>query len=43
MRKAYELHVDDVKTVHAESADCVLVPWPGRPLTSGERRKWSPT
>jgi alpha-L-rhamnosidase len=35
---AYELHVDDRDTVRVETADNVLVPWPGRPLVSGERR-----
>jgi alpha-L-rhamnosidase len=38
-QKAYELHLDDGSTVRAETGDCVLVPWPGRPLTSGERRR----
>jgi alpha-L-rhamnosidase len=38
VQTAYELRLDDGTTVTVESADCVLVPWPGRPLTSGERR-----
>ncbi|MEU4164811.1 family 78 glycoside hydrolase catalytic domain [Actinoplanes sp. NPDC026670] len=37
-QSAYELHVDDREPVRVQSPDCVLVPWPGRPLTSGEQR-----
>ena len=36
---AYELRLDDGSTVRAETDGNVLVPWPGRPLTSGERRE----
>jgi alpha-L-rhamnosidase len=37
--KACELALDDGTTVHVAADDCVLVPWPGRPLKSGERRE----
>jgi alpha-L-rhamnosidase len=35
---AYELHIDDRDPVRVATADNVLVPWPGRPLASGEGR-----
>jgi alpha-L-rhamnosidase len=38
VQKAYELHVDDREPVRVATGESVLVPWPGRPLTSGERR-----
>ncbi|WP_180935153.1 family 78 glycoside hydrolase catalytic domain [Nocardioides ungokensis] len=38
-QKAYELELDDGTTTgRVDSADNVLVPWPGRPLRSRERR-----
>jgi alpha-L-rhamnosidase len=36
---AYELALDDDTTVRVDGDACVLVPWPGRPLRSGERRE----
>jgi alpha-L-rhamnosidase len=38
VQQAYELRLDDRETIRVETGDCVLVPWPGRPLTSGECR-----
>ncbi|WP_433797891.1 hypothetical protein [Actinoplanes sp. CA-252034] len=38
-QKAYELQVDDDEPVRVETGDCVLVPWPARPLASGEQRR----
>ena len=36
---AYELSVDGSAAGRVEAADNVLVPWPGEPLASGERRQ----
>jgi len=36
---AYELRLDDGTRARVEGDACVLVPWPGRPLASGERRE----
>jgi alpha-L-rhamnosidase len=36
---AAELALDDGTTVRVAGEECVLVPWPGPPLVSGERRE----
>ncbi len=38
-QKAYELRLDDGTTLHGDGDATVLVPWPGAPLASGERRE----
>src|SRR4051794_8011828 len=38
-QRAYELSADDGVSLRVESDANVLVPWPGDPLASGERRE----